>query len=126
MEIIQKFIKSLRDKPDHHKEGIAFYSALIITVFVFAGWVNVFMSNLNGSAIASTREYSMNDEVSPFSNLKRVGKDFFESVDSIRNGGVKVWQRASGQFELVSTSSDSIDQNYPSVLSNDGGVTNVR
>jgi hypothetical protein len=75
---MKRHIENLRQKPEHVRKQIAFFTSLGVTVIILAFWVASFgagNSSVTAQAVGATKT------LTPAANLKA---SFFDAVDSIK------------------------------------------
>jgi hypothetical protein len=83
---MQKYIESLKDRPDHHKRRIAFTASATITAIIFILWVTViFPSNTRTLALQSEKQAPVGE--SPINTLQKGVAQAYEGIKSIWSSG---------------------------------------
>ena len=70
---MDKFLRNIHSRPDHHKKSIAFFTSGAITLFIFGIWALVNFGVSDSTVIAGVEESqtdNKSNEVSPFEAFK--------------------------------------------------------
>lgn len=84
------YIQRLQQRPDHHKQAIAFGVALSVTGLISVAWISTFFVSFGESKVIVTKDdveavkSVTTKSVSPFSSVKESMAGVTESIKQLR------------------------------------------
>lgn len=101
---MKRFIKKLKEKPDHHKNMIAFGTSGAVTLVIFTLWIYTFSFQVDREIVAKKKI----DFYSPFETISETTASVFSAFKK-QIGGIKEEvkkvndQYASGMVQTYTT-----------------------